>query len=44
MDKEHIVAYTLSVLAKEQLISSKEAQKAMKKYKIDKNKPIPTTL
>jgi len=44
VDKEHIVAYTLSVLAKEQLISSKEAQKAMKKYKIDKNKPIPTTL
>ena len=44
VDKEHIVAYTLSVLAKEQLISSKEVKKAMKKYKIDKNKPIPTTL
>ena len=44
IDKEHIVAYTLSALAKEQLIASKEAIKAMKKYKIDKDKPIPTVL
>jgi len=44
VDKEHIVAYTLSALAKEQLIPSKDAKKAMKKYKIDKNKPIPTVL
>jgi pyruvate dehydrogenase E1 component len=44
VDKEHIVTYTLSALAKEQLISSKYAEKAMKKYNIDKNKPIPTEL
>ena len=44
MDKEHIVTYALSALAKEQLISSKYAEKAMKKYNIDKNKPIPTEL
>jgi len=44
VDKEHIVTYTLSVLAKEQLIASKYAEKAIKKYKIDKNKPIPTLL
>jgi len=44
VDKEHIVAYALSVLSKEQLLSSKEAEKAIKKYKIDKDKPIPTTL
>ncbi len=44
VDKEHIVTYTLSALAKEQLLSSKFAEKAMKKYKIDKNKPIPTVL
>ena len=44
VDKEHIVTYTLSALAKEQLIPSKFAEKAMKKYKIDKNKPIPTVL
>ena len=44
VDKEHIVTYALSALAKEQLIPSKYAQKAMKKYKIDKNKPIPTDL
>ena len=41
---EHIVTYTLSALAKEQLISSKYAESAIKKYKIDKNKPIPTKL
>ena len=44
VDKEHIVTYTLSALAKEQLIPSNYAEKAMKKYKIDKNKPIPTAL
>ena len=43
-DKEHIVAYALSALAKEQLIPSKQAKKAMKKYSIDKDKPIPTEL
>jgi len=44
VDKEHIVAYALSALAKEQLIPTKHAEKAIKKYNIDKNKPIPTTL
>jgi pyruvate dehydrogenase E1 component len=44
VDKEHIVAYTLSALAKEQLVPSSYADKAIKKYKIDKNKPIPTVL
>ena len=44
VDKEHIVTYTLSALAKEQLISSKYAVKAMKKYNINKDKPIPTEL
>ena len=44
VDKEHIVTYSLSVLAKEQLISSKYAKDAMKKYKIDPEKPIPTKL
>ena len=44
VDKEHIVAYSLSVLAKEQLIPSKYASDAMKKYNIDPNKPIPTKL
>ena len=44
VDKEHIVTYALSALAKEQLIPSKHAEKAMKKYNIDKNKPIPTEL
>jgi pyruvate dehydrogenase E1 component len=44
VDKEHIVTYALSALAKEQLISSKHAEKAMRKYNIDKNKPIPTEL
>ena len=31
-------------LAKEQLIASKYAQEAIKKYKIDKEKPMPTKL
>jgi pyruvate dehydrogenase E1 component len=44
VDKGHIVAYTLSALAKEQLIATKEAEKALKKYKIDKNKKFPTKL
>ena len=44
VNKEYIVTYTLSALAKEQLISSKHAEKSMKKYNIDKNKPIPTEL
>ena len=44
VDKEHIVTYTLSALAKEQLISSKHAEKAIRKYNIDKDKPIPTEL
>ena len=44
VDKEHIVTYGLSVLAKEQLIASKYASEAIKKYNIDKNKPMPTKL
>jgi len=44
VDKEHIVAYSLSVLAKEQLIPSKYAKDAIKKYNIDTEKPIPTKL
>ena len=44
VDKEHIVAYSLSVLAKEQLISSKHAKDAIKKYNINPEKPIPTKL
>ena len=44
VDKEHIVAYTLSALAKEQLIESKKAEKAIKKYKIDKDKAFPSNL
>ena len=44
VDKEYIVTYALSVLSKEQLIPSKYAKAAIQKYKIDKNKPIPTVL
>jgi pyruvate dehydrogenase E1 component len=44
VDKEHIVTYGLSILAKEQLISSKYAKSAIKKYKIDPDKPMPTKL
>ena len=44
VDKEHIVAYGLSILANEQLLPSKYAEEAIKKYNIDKNKPIPTKL
>jgi pyruvate dehydrogenase E1 component len=44
VDKEHIVAYTLSALVSEQLIESEKAEKAIKKYNIDKNKIFPTKL
>jgi pyruvate dehydrogenase E1 component len=44
VDKEHIVTYGLSILAKEQLIASKYAREAIKKYKIDTDKPMPTKL
>ena len=44
VDKEHLVAYSLSALAKEQLIPSKYAKDAIKKYNIDTEKPIPTKL
>ena len=44
VDREHIVAYSLSVLAKEQLVPSKYAKEAIKKYNIDPEKPIPTKL
>ena len=44
VDKEHIVTYSLSVLAKEQLIPSKYAKEAIKKYNIDPEKTIPTKL
>ena len=44
VDKEHIVAYTLSALAKEQLIGSENAEKAFKKYNSDKKKAFPTKL
>ena len=44
VDKEHIVSYGLSILAKEQLLSSKFAKEAIKKYKINSDKPMPTKL
>ena len=44
VDKEHLVAYSLSVLAKEQLTASKHAKEAIKKYNIDGEKPMPTKL
>ena len=44
VDKEHIVAYTLSALAQEQLLSTDNAEKAFKKYNIDKKKAFPTKL
>ncbi len=44
VDKEHITTYGLSILAKEQLIASKHALDAIKKYKIDTDKPMPTKL
>ena len=44
VDKEHIVTYGLSLLSKEQLIASKYAKEAIKKYKIDPDRPMPTKL
>ena len=44
VDKEHIVTYSLSVLAKEQLIPSKYAEEAIKKFNINPEKPMPTKL
>ena len=44
VDKEHIVAYTLSALAKEQLIETKKAESAIKKFKIDKDRDSPSNL
>jgi pyruvate dehydrogenase E1 component len=44
VDKEHIVAYTLSILASEQLIGSEDAEKAFKKYSIDKKRMFPTKI
>ena len=44
VDKEHIVTYSLSVLAKEQLIPSKYAKEAIKKFNINPEKPMPTKL
>jgi len=44
VDKEHIVTYALSVLSKEQLIASRYAKEAIKKYKIETEKPFPTKL
>ena len=44
VDKNHVVTYGLSVLAKEQLIASKYALEAIKKYKIDPERPMPTKL
>tara|TARA_Y100001970_G_scaffold219710_1_gene269635 strand:+ start:12 stop:875 length:864 start_codon:yes stop_codon:yes gene_type:complete len=44
VDKEHIVAYSLSILANEQLVASKHAEDAIEKYGIDKKKPMPTKM
>tara|TARA_B100002051_G_scaffold182825_1_gene173045 strand:+ start:4257 stop:7310 length:3054 start_codon:yes stop_codon:yes gene_type:complete len=44
VDKNYITTYALSVLANEQLLSSKYAVDAIKKYKIDAEKPMPTKL
>jgi len=44
VDKEHIVTYALSILSKEQLIASKYAKEAIKKYNIKTDKPMPTKL
>ncbi len=44
VDKKHIVTYTLSALAKEQLLAAEHAEKAIKKYHIDKKKVFPTKL
>ena len=42
VDKNYITTYALSVLANEQLLSSKYAVEAIKKYNIDAEKPMPT--
>ena len=42
VDKNYITTYALSILANEQLLSSKHAVDAIKKYKIDTEKPMPT--
>ena len=44
VDKKHIVTYTLSALAKEQLLATKHAEKAIEKYDIDQDKIFPTKL
>ena len=44
VDKEHVVAYSLSILANEQLVASKHAEDAIEKYGIDKKKPMPTKM
>ena len=44
VDKKHIVAYTLSALAKEQLLATKHAEKAIEKYDIDQDKIFPTKI
>ena len=44
VDKEHLVSYALSILAKEQLIPTKHAEDAIKKYNINPDKPIPIKL
>ena len=44
VNKEYIVANTLSILAQEQKIASSVAQQAFEKYNIDQKKPIPTKL
>ena len=42
VDKNYITTYALSILANEQLLSSKYAVDAIKKYNIDAEKPMPT--
>ena len=44
VDKNHIVTYSLSVLSSEQLLPSKYAVEAIKKYNIDIDRPMPTKL
>ena len=44
VDKNYITTYALSVLASEQLLSSKYAVDAIKKYEIDTERPMPTKL
>ena len=40
-DKEHLVAYGMSIVAKEQLIASKNAKAEKKKKSIDRDKKLP---